>query len=156
MLYQKKGDTVLDSGKVFTVGGEVFANHACDYEGLFGTVTEIRTGPDQCAEQGAPDICCAFQPPESRAMVEDIQERFGHLVNAFQYGAPPHGGLAYGLDRLVMLMTGASSIRDVIAFPKVQNASDLMMNCPDVVDEKQLDDLSIAVTRVEEEPAEEE
>ena len=76
MLYQKKGDTVLDSGKVFTVGGEVFANHACDYEGLFGTVTEIRTGPDQCAEQGAPDICCAFQPPESRAMVEDIQERF--------------------------------------------------------------------------------
>ena len=87
---------------------------------------------------------------------EDIQERFGHLVNAFQYGAPPHGGLAYGLDRLVMLMTGASSIRDVIAFPKVQNASDLMMNCPDVVDEKQLDDLSIAVTRVEEEPEEEE
>ena len=87
---------------------------------------------------------------------EDIQERFGHLVNAFQYGAPPHGGLAYGLDRLVMLMTGASSIRDVIAFPKVQNASDLMMNCPDVVDEKQLDDLSIAVARVEEEPAEEE
>ena len=75
MLYQKKGDTVLDSGKVFTVGGEVFANHACDYEGLFGQVTEIRTGPDQCAEQGAPDICCAFQPPESRAMVEDIQER---------------------------------------------------------------------------------
>ena len=87
---------------------------------------------------------------------EDIQERFGHLVNAFQYGAPPHGGLAYGLDRLVMLMTGASSIRDVIAFPKVQNASDLMMNCPDVVDDKQLDDLSIAVTRMEETPAEDE
>ena len=87
---------------------------------------------------------------------EDIQERFGHLVGAFQYGAPPHGGLAYGLDRLVMLMTGASSIRDVIAFPKVQNASDLMMNCPDVVDQKQLDDLAIAVTRMEEEAAEEE
>ena len=84
---------------------------------------------------------------------EDIQERFGHLVGAFQYGAPPHGGLAYGLDRLVMLMTGASSIRDVIAFPKVQNASDLMMNCPDVVDQQQLDDLAIAVTRVEEEAA---
>ena len=84
---------------------------------------------------------------------EDIQERFGHLVNAFRYGAPPHGGLAYGLDRLVMLMTGASSIRDVIAFPKVQNASDLMMNCPDVVDAKQLDDLSIAITRLEETPA---
>ena len=87
---------------------------------------------------------------------EDIQERFGHLVNAFKFGAPPHGGLAYGLDRLVMLMTGASSIRDVIAFPKVQNASDLMMNCPDVVDQKQLDDLAIAVTRVEEVAAEEE
>ncbi len=80
----------------------------------------------------------------------DIQERFGHLVNAFRYGAPPHGGLAYGLDRLVMLMTGAESIRDVIAFPKVQTASDLMMACPDTVDQKQLDDLSIAVTRVEE------
>ena len=86
---------------------------------------------------------------------EDIQERFGHLVNAFKFGAPPHGGLAYGLDRLVMLMTGATSIRDVIAFPKVQNASDLMMSCPDVVDDKQLDDLAIAVTRMEEEePAE--
>ena len=80
----------------------------------------------------------------------DIQERFGHLVNAFKFGAPPHGGLAYGLDRLCMLMAGASSIRDVIAFPKVQNASDLMMSCPDTVDQKQLDDLSIAVTRVEE------
>ena len=81
---------------------------------------------------------------------EDIQERFGHLVGAFKFGAPPHGGLAYGLDRLCMLMAGASSIRDVIAFPKVQNASDLMMACPDVVDQKQLDDLSIAVTKVEE------
>lgn len=86
---------------------------------------------------------------------EDIQERFGHLVNAFKFGAPPHGGLAYGLDRLCMLMAGAPSIRDVIAFPKVQNASDLMMACPDVVDAKQLDDLSIAVTRVEETAEEE-
>ena len=85
---------------------------------------------------------------------EDIQERFGHLVQAFRYGAPPHGGLAYGLDRLVMLMTGAPSIRDVIAFPKVQNASDLMMGCPDVVDDKQLDDLSIAVTAMEAEEEE--
>ena len=85
---------------------------------------------------------------------EDIDERFGHLVNAFKYGAPPHGGLAYGLDRLVMLMTGASSIRDVIAFPKVQNASDLMMHCPDTVDDKQLAELSIAVTRMEEDTEE--
>jgi len=82
---------------------------------------------------------------------EDIQERFGHLVNAFKYGAPPHGGLAYGLDRLCMLMAGATSIRDVIAFPKVQNASDLMMACPDVVDQKQLDDLCIACTKADEE-----
>ena len=81
---------------------------------------------------------------------EDAQERFGHLINAFKYGAPPHGGLAYGLDRLVMLMTGADSIRDVIAFPKVQNASEPMTSCPDVVDAKQLDELSIAVTRTEE------
>jgi aspartyl-tRNA synthetase len=80
----------------------------------------------------------------------DIAERFGHLVGAFKFGAPPHGGLAYGLDRLVMLMSGAESIRDVIAFPKVQNASDLMMACPDVVDQKQLEELSIAVTRTEE------
>ena len=85
---------------------------------------------------------------------EDIQERFGHLVGAFKFGAPPHGGLAYGLDRLCMLMAGASSIRDVIAFPKVQNASDLMMACPDFVDDKQLDDLSIAVTRKEQDEAE--
>ena len=81
---------------------------------------------------------------------EDIQERFGHLVGAFKFGAPPHGGLAYGLDRLCMLMAGAPSIRDVIAFPKVQNASDLMMACPDVVEQKQLDELFIATTAVEE------
>ena len=81
---------------------------------------------------------------------EDIQERFGHLVDAFKFGAPPHGGLAYGLDRLVMLMTGAESIRDVIAFPKVQTAADLMMGCPDVVEVKQLDELYIATTAKEE------
>lgn len=80
---------------------------------------------------------------------EKAKEQFGHLITAFSYGAPPHGGLAYGLDRLCMLLAGLDSIRDVIAFPKVQNASDLMMSCPDTVDAKQLDDLSIAVTRVE-------
>ena len=72
----------------------------------------------------------------------DIQERFGHMIEAFRYGAPPRGGLAYGLDRLVRLMAGRDSIRDVIAFPKVQNASDLMMHCPSPVDEKQLKELS--------------
>ena len=80
---------------------------------------------------------------------EDAMERFGHLINAFKFGAPPHGGLAYGLDRLVMLMAGADSIRDVIAFPKVQNASEPMTQCPDFVDDKPLDELSINVTRKE-------
>ena len=80
---------------------------------------------------------------------EDAMERFGHLINAFKFGAPPHGGLAYGLDRLVMLMAGADSIRDVIAFPKVENASEPMTQCPDFVDDKQLDELSINVTRKE-------
>ncbi len=81
---------------------------------------------------------------------EQAQEQFGHLITAFKFGAPPHGGMAYGLDRLCMLMAGLDSIRDVIAFPKVQNASDLMMSCPDTVDEKQLDELSIALIRTEE------
>jgi aspartyl-tRNA synthetase len=76
---------------------------------------------------------------------EDAEARFGHLIGAFKYGAPPHGGLAYGLDRLVMLLSGADSIRDVIAFPKVQNASEPMTVCPDTVDQKQLDELGIAV-----------
>ena len=76
---------------------------------------------------------------------EDAAIRFGHLINAFKYGAPPHGGLAYGLDRLVMHLAGLGSIRDVIAFPKVQNASELMTNCPDVVDAAQLRELGIAL-----------
>ena len=76
---------------------------------------------------------------------EDADERFGHLINAFRFGAPPHGGMAYGLDRLVMLMAGTDNIRDVIAFPKIQTAAELMMNSPDVVEQKQLDELSIAI-----------
>ncbi len=77
---------------------------------------------------------------------EDAWERFGFLLEALKYGTPPHGGLAYGLDRLAMLMAGASSIRDVIAFPKVQNASDLMTQAPTPVDNKQLRELHIKVT----------
>lgn len=79
MLYQKKGDAVLAGGKMFTVGGEVFANHTCDYGGLFGTVTEIRTGPDQCTERDEPDIYCDLQPPESETMVMEIKDRFSAL-----------------------------------------------------------------------------
>ena len=82
---------------------------------------------------------------------EDAMIRFGHLINAFKYGAPPHGGLAYGLDRLVMIMSGADTIRDVIAFPKVQNASEPMTGCPDVVDAKQLDELDIELAHPPEE-----
>ena len=76
---------------------------------------------------------------------EEAKARFGHLLDAFKYGAPPHGGLAYGLDRLCMLLSGRDSIRDVIAFPKVQNASELMTSCPAEVDEAQLRELSIKV-----------
>lgn len=81
-----------------------------------------------------------------RFTLEDAYERFGFLLNAFKYGVPPHAGLAYGLDRLVMLMAGEDSIRDVIAFPKVKDASCLMTEAPNVVDEEQLKELSIALS----------
>ncbi len=77
---------------------------------------------------------------------EQAQDRFGFLLEAFKYGVPPHGGMAYGLDRLVMLMAEKESIRDVIAFPKVQNASELMTACPSEVEEKSLKELHIAVS----------
>lgn len=85
---------------------------------------------------------------------EDAYERFGFLLDAFKYGVPPHAGLAYGLDRVIMLMVGADSIRDVIAFPKVKDASCLMTNAPTPVDEKQLDELEIAVVHPVKEDAE--
>ena len=76
---------------------------------------------------------------------EEIDRKFGFLVEAYKYGAPPHGGSGMGLDRLAMTMLGADSLRDVIAFPKVQNASELMSGCPVPADEKALDDLGISV-----------
>ena len=82
---------------------------------------------------------------------EDAYERFGFLLDAFKYGVPPHAGLAYGLDRVIMLMVGADSIRDVIAFPKVKDASCLMTEAPTPVDQKQLEELEIAVVHPEEE-----
>ena len=81
---------------------------------------------------------------------DEIEARFGFLIDAFKYGAPPHGGMAYGFDRMLMLLDGTDSIRDVIAFPKVQNASELMTSAPDTVDPIQLEELGIAIIKKEE------
>ncbi len=80
---------------------------------------------------------------------EEIEAKFGFLVEAYKYGAPPHGGMGIGLDRIAMLMCGCDSLRDVTAFPKVQNASELMSNCPSEVDDESLEVLGIQITRKE-------
>jgi aspartyl-tRNA synthetase len=74
---------------------------------------------------------------------EEVEDKFAGMLNAFRYGAPPHAGVAPGIDRIVMLLAGASAIRDVIAFPLNQQAEDLMMNAPSVVSDKQLRELHI-------------
>ncbi len=76
---------------------------------------------------------------------ERAHEQFGFLLDAFSYGVPPHAGLAYGVDRMIMHMVHAESIRDVMAFPKVKDASDLMSDAPGLVDVKQLDELGIVL-----------
>ena len=81
---------------------------------------------------------------------EEAKEKFGYLLDAFRYGVPPHGGLAFGFDRLVTLLLGLEDIRDVIAFPKVQNASELMTKCPSEPDPKALDELGLAVSAEQE------
>lgn len=81
---------------------------------------------------------------------EEIEAKFGFLVDAYRYAAPPHGGMGIGLDRLSMIICNADSLRDVIAFPKVQNASELMSACPSTVDAKQLEELHIKTTETEE------
>ncbi len=80
---------------------------------------------------------------------EEIEAKFGFLVDAYKYGAPPHGGAAFGLDRIAMTMCGVDNLRDVVAFPKVQNASELMSECPSEVNPQSLIDLAIAVTEEE-------
>jgi aspartyl-tRNA synthetase len=79
----------------------------------------------------------------------EAQDKFGFLLDALKYGAPPHGGIAFGLDRLVMLMTGSQSIREVMAFPKTQTAHDPLTGAPSKIDEAQLRELHIRVDRPE-------
>ena len=84
---------------------------------------------------------------------DDVKAKFPAMYNAFTYGAPPHAGIAPGVDRMVMLLAGEDSIREIIPFPMNKNAQDVMMNAPSFVSDKQLEELNIACTAVEEEEA---
>jgi aspartyl-tRNA synthetase len=76
---------------------------------------------------------------------EDAERRFGHMLEAFSYGVPPHGGIAWGLDRLIMIFAGEPNIREVIAFPKDQKARDLMLGAPSMVDQQSLNELGVKI-----------
>ncbi len=78
-----------------------------------------------------------------RLSPEEVKDKFGYLLNAFEYGAPPHGGIAFGFDRLVMLLAGRTNLRETIAFPKTASATDLLMDAPSEVDQAQLEQLHI-------------
>ena len=78
---------------------------------------------------------------------EQARERFGFLLDALKYGAPPHGGIALGIDRIVMLFAGLDNIRDCITFPKTQRAADMMTEAPSPVDQEQLEELAIAISK---------
>ena len=81
---------------------------------------------------------------------EEAQAKFGYLLEAFKYGAPPHGGMGIGLDRLIMQMVGCETLRDVVAYPKLQNATEPMTQCPSVVDDVQLSELGLKIEKTEE------